>query len=69
MGGEYAKSHRESAITATLRDLAVFGKKKKREIPGRMKKINTEIKEKTAKLKMNPRRQEKKNGNQTKTMK
>ena len=38
----YAKSHRESAITATLRDLAVFGKKKKRKFPGRMKKINTD---------------------------
>ena len=38
----YAKSHRESAITATLCDLAVFDKKKKREIPGRMKKINTD---------------------------
>ena len=40
--GGYAKSHRESAITATLRDLAVFGKKKKRDNPGRMKKINTD---------------------------
>ena len=41
MAAMYAKSHRESAITATLRDLAVFGKKKKRKILGQMKKIKT----------------------------